>query len=298
MGRPLLSVIIPTYNRARFLREALASVTGQSFFNEITARQWELIVVDDGSTDATRTVVNSFAPPADYIYMQRSGVSAARNRGLRRARGEFIAFLDSDDLWKPEKIQYQMEHMQAHPDTMVCGTGEIWIRRGEFVNPRKKHRKYSGMIFDKVLPLCLLSLSSALFRSRLFQEIGTFDETLPACEDYDLGIRIACRYPMIFLEKPLIVKRGGHGDQLSRRYWGMDRFRVQALEKALGSGLTDRQKRLVKQQLCKKYQVLIDGAEKRSKHRRAEAYRRRRRYFVPEGAAARDPLSLRSSGRQ
>jgi len=281
-GKPLLSVIIPTFNRAQFLREALESVADQSYFNSIPDSFWQLIVVDDGSTDSTLSAVNSFPFRIDYIYIPQSGVSTARNLGLSRAKGEYIAFLDSDDLWKPEKIETQMKYMQDHPATRVCCTEEIWIRRGKFVNPQKKHQKYSGMIFDKVLPLCLLSLSSAMFQCRLFREIGNFDESLPACEDYDLGIRIASRYPMVFLNEPLIIKRGGHPDQLSHRYWGMDRFRVQALEKALNSGLNQEQKRLVKKELKKKYRILIQGAEKRRKFRRAAAFRKRMQHFIPK----------------
>jgi glycosyltransferase involved in cell wall biosynthesis len=279
-GFPQLSVIIPTYNRAGFLEEALQSVLNQTYFESVPRDDWDLIVIDDGSTDSTRQCVKSFGPGVDYHFMPRSGVSAARNRGLSLAEGEFIAFLDSDDLWKPEKIDEQMTYMRSHPDAVVCCTEEIWIRNGKFVNPKKKHRKFSGKIFDKVLPLCLLSLSSALFRKQMFKKIGNFDESLPACEDYDLGIRIAAHYPMAFLEKPLIIKRGGHDDQLSQRYWGMDRFRVQALEKALMSGITAEQKLLVERQLKKKYQVLITGAEKRGKHCRAEAFRRRKRHFI------------------
>jgi glycosyltransferase involved in cell wall biosynthesis len=279
-GRPLLSVIIPSYNRAGFLREALESVLNQTYFQSIPGQSWELIVIDDGSTDSTREVLESYGSRVDYHCLPHSGVSAARNRGLQLVSGEYIAFLDSDDLWKPEKISVQMDYMQDHPEAVVCCTGEIWIRKGKFVNPKKKHRKYSGMIFDKVLLLCLLSLSSALFRSRIFHEIGVFDESLPVCEDYDLGIRIAAHYPMTFLDNPLIIKRGGHSDQLSKYYWGMDRFRVQALEKALMSGLDDKKKQLVKQQLDRKYRILINGAEKRKKPRRAEAYRRRMEHFV------------------
>ena len=278
--QPLLSVIIPAYNRADFLRDALESVINQTYFEKSPSQAWELIVVDDGSTDSTQEVIRAFGDRIRYLYLPHSGVSTARNLGLSRAAGEFIAYLDSDDLWKPDKIETQIKYMLSHSAAVVCCTEEIWIRNSKFVNPRKKHRKFSGMIFDKVLPLCLLSLSSALFRRCLFQEVGWFDESLPACEDYDLGIRIAARYPMTFLGQPLIVKRGGHPDQLSKQYWGMDRFRVQALEKALFSGLNGEQKRLVKKQLRKKYRILINGAVKRGKYRRANAYRRRMQHFA------------------
>ena len=126
-----------------------------------------------------------------------------------------------------------MSYMEAFPKAMICYTEEVWVRNGVFVNPRKKHKKHSGWIFEKVLPLCLLSLSSALFRREVFEVVGSFDESMPACEDYDLGIRLAHKFPIHLIDLPLIVKRGGHADQLSRQFWGMDRFRVYALEKAL-----------------------------------------------------------------
>ncbi|MFQ6110097.1 MAG: glycosyltransferase family 2 protein, partial [Candidatus Aminicenantales bacterium] len=180
--------------------------------------------------------------------------------------------LDSDDLWRKDKIGVQMGFMKAFPDAKVCYTDEIWIRQGVFVNPRKKHRKYSGWIFDKVLPLCLISLSSALFRRDVFEEIGGFDEGLPACEDYDFGIRLARKYPVHFIPKPLIIKRGGHPDQLSRKYWGMDRFRIHALEKALQMDLTSEQERLVRQEIVRKSEIVAKGFMKRNRNAEARKY--------------------------
>ena len=261
----MISVIIPTFNRALFLGEAIRSVLDQEYFVQNGPSSFELLVIDDGSTDATREIVRSFGDDLKYVFQQHRGVSAARNRGLELARGDYIAFLDSDDLWKKEKAGVQLSFMKTFAEAMVCCTEETWIRRGRFANPQKKHRKHSGWIFDKVLPLCLLSLSSALFRRELFEEIGKFDEGLPACEDYDLSIRIAAKYPIHLLPRPLTVKRGGHADQLSRKYWGMDRFRVKALEKALQLDLTSQQKQLVRQELVRKYRILAAGYEKRNK---------------------------------
>jgi GT2 family glycosyltransferase len=192
--------------------------------------------------------------------------------GLALSQGDYIAFLDSDDLWKKGKLSTQMSFMKAFPQARVCCTEEIWIRSGAFVNPKKKHRKYSGRIFDKVLSLCLLSLSSALFRREVFDEIGKFDEELPVCEDYDFGIRLAQRYPVYFLPKPLIIKRGGHPDQLSRQFWGMDRFRVKALEKALHLPLTSDQELLVRQEIVRKCQILVEGFRKRDKEEEAKEF--------------------------
>lgn len=270
----MISVIIPTYNRAAFLGDAIRSVFGQDYFTDPRfADSWELLIVDDGSDDQTREVVQSFGDRVRYYCQERKGVSAARNAGLRLARGHFIAYLDSDDLWKKGKILAQMDFLAAHPEAVVCSTEEIWIRRGLGHNPKKRHRKYSGWIFDKVLPLCLLSLSSAMFRRRVFDDIGIFDEDLPVCEDYDFGIRLAHRYPIYFLPEALIVKRGGHRDQLSHQYWGMDRFRVRALEKVLSLDLTAEEERLVREEIIKKSKILLQGFIKRYNQPEIEKYR-------------------------
>ncbi|MBE0460154.1 MAG: glycosyltransferase [Candidatus Aminicenantes bacterium] len=269
----MLSIIIPTFNRASFLREAIQSVLAQDQFETLySSGEIEILIVDDGSSDGTRDIVEAFRPRVKYYYQTHKGVSSARNKGLRLAKGNLIAFLDSDDLWNRDKLRIQMNFMNAFPKVMVCYTEEIWIRRGVFVNPKKKHKKYSGYIFDKVLTICLLSLSSAMFRREVFDEVGCFDEEFPACEDYDFGIRVAQKYPVYLIRKPLIVKRGGHADQLSRKYWGMDRFRIRALEKALTLDLTLEQRRLVEQELIKKCQVLVAGYKKRNKMKDAQKY--------------------------
>jgi glycosyltransferase involved in cell wall biosynthesis len=271
----MISVIIPTYNRAGFLKEAVQSVLDQDYWSQKNVpRAYELLVIDDGSTDSTREVVDSFPPPVVYSYQKHRGISAARNLGLKLSEGDFIAFLDSDDLWKKEKISAQMSVMTSLPQTMVCYTEEIWIRKGVFVNPKKKHKKHSGWIFDKVLPLCLLSLSSALFKRSVFEEAGGFDRDLPACEDYDLGLRVAHRYPIRLITKPLIVKRGGHPGQLSHKHWGMDQFRVRALEKALLLDLSPLEEEQVKRELVKKCRILVTGFKKRDRQSEAAYYSR------------------------
>lgn len=268
----MISVIIPTFNRESFLAEAIQSVLGQDYFaGKAPGEEWEFLIVDDGSEDSTREVFGRFGG-VRYICQTHKGVSAARNLGLSLARGTFIAYLDSDDLWKKEKLRLQMEFLEAHPEAQVCLTEEIWIRNGRRHNLMKKHQKQSGWNLDKVLPLCLLSLSSALFRRSVFEELGNFDEGLPACEDYDFGIRLAYRYPIYFLKDKLIIKRGGHPDQLSRQFWGMDRFRVRALEKALRLGLSPEQERLVRAEIVKKCGILLPGFLKRNNQEEARKY--------------------------
>jgi glycosyltransferase involved in cell wall biosynthesis len=271
--QPKISVIIPTYNRAAFLSEAIQSVLDQEYFEDRSSVPlFELLVIDDGSADQTKEIVRAFGENIKYFYQEHKGISVARNQGLKFSSGEFIAYLDSDDLWLKNKMRAQMSFMEAYPKAMVCYSEEIWMRKGVCVNPGKKHKKYTGWIFERVLPLCLLSLSSALFRRDLFETVGCFDEELPACEDYDFGIRIACRYPIHLIEQPLIIKRGGHPDQLSKKYWGMDRFRVYALEKALELELTPEQRRGVRKELAKKCQILVKGFQKRKKDEELQKY--------------------------
>jgi len=270
----MISVIIPAHNRAGFLAAALDSVLEQDYFRlEPEPRPVEILVADDGSEDDTAAVVGRYGGRVGHLRLPHRGVSAARNAGLERARGEFIAFLDSDDLWLKPKLRAQMSYLEAFPGAGMCGTEEIWVRNGVRVNPRRKHRKPSGWIFDKVLPLCLLSLSSALFRRTVFTELGGFDETLPACEDYDFGLRLALHYRLHFLSTPLIVKRGGHADQLSRR-WGLDRYRIRALVKLLSAGLEAEKEELVRRELAVKCRIFASGLSKRGEERRAERYLR------------------------
>jgi glycosyltransferase involved in cell wall biosynthesis len=240
--------------------EAVESVFAQTY------GEWELIVVDDGSADGTGEVLKEYGRRLRYIYQANQGVSMARNRGLELAHGEFIAFLDSDDLWLPEKLRLQVAFMDGHPEAQICYTDEIWVRRGVRVNPKKRHAKYSGWIYPQCLPLCIISPSSVLMRRGLFEQIGTFDPQLPVCEDYDLWLRVAARFPIFFIPRRLISKRGGHLDQLSYQQWGNDRYRVMALVKMLELGvLTLQMRELTIRELHRKLRILISGYLKRGK---------------------------------
>jgi len=262
-----ISVIIPTYNRAHILARAIKSVEKQSL------PATEIIIVDDGSTDATEALVKNKSPNCCYIQQDNQGVSSARNRGIEAASGEWLAFLDSDDEWLPQKLETQKSALEAHPGLHLCHTEEIWIRNGRRVNQMKKHAKSGGWIFPKCLPLCAISPSSVIIHSSLFEKVGQFDETLPACEDYDLWLRICAFYPTLYVETPQIIKHGGHEDQLSHKHWGMDRFRIQALEKIIAHpelSQTDRQAAV--DMLITKAGILAQGAKKRDKQQEADIY--------------------------
>ncbi len=200
---PLISVVIPTYNRGWILKEAVDSVLAQEY------PAYEVIVVDDGSTDDTAAILAGYGNRITILRQENRGVSAARNRGVRKAGGNLLAFLDSDDLWLPGKLETQADFFQTHPEALICQTEETWVRNGRRVNPKTRHKKPSGNIFEPSLELCLVSPSAVMLRRELFEEMGGFDERLPACEDYDIWLRIGCQYPVHLIDTPLIIKRGG-----------------------------------------------------------------------------------------
>ena len=265
---PSVSVIIPTFNRAEKVVRAIESVISQTFTD------FEIIVVDDGSADGTENAVARFDKRIIYItHPSNLGVSAARNTGVKKSRAPLIAFLDSDDHWLPEKLAVQAGFFNNHPEALACQTEEIWIRKGRRVNPKKKHLKPSGDIFEPSLKLCLVSPSAVMLKRSLLEEVGLFDEDLPACEDYDLWLRIACRYPVHLIPEPLVVKEGGHPDQLSARYKGMDRFRIKALVKLLESGALNKdQFNSTWEELSLKCQVYGNGCVKRGKMKEGAFY--------------------------
>lgn len=265
-----VTVVIPTYNRAPLLARALQSVLDQTF------KPQEILLVDDGSTDQTEDLLRRNFPSVGYLRQSNRGVSAARNLGIRQGGGEWFAFLDSDDQWLPQKLERQWQALQQSPQMRVCHSDEIWIRNGRRVNPKRKHAKAGGWIFRHCLPLCAMSPSSIVIHRSVFDAVGTFDPQLPACEDYDLWLRICARYPVLLVDQPLLIKYGGHTDQLSRRYWGMDRFRVRALEKILScGGLSEDDRRAAEATLREKLTILANGARKRGKTQEVLNYQTR-----------------------
>ena len=274
----LVSVIVPTYNRWPMLCDAIESVLGQSY------KDFELIVVDDGSQDATVEQLSRYGSSLRVLSPPRRGVAAARNLGVSCSCGRYLTFLDSDDLWRSRKLETQVAFMDAHPEVQICQTEEIWVRNGVRVNPKKRHRKPSGDIFRASLGLCLISPSSVMMTRGLFEGMGGFDETFSVCEDYDLWLRITVGIPVPLIPEPLVVKRGGHGDQLSRSIWGLDRLRVLALQKLLRSGLRGERRSWAMKALAGKVGILAQGARKRGKEDEALIYERLLSEFIEEKA--------------
>jgi len=264
----LVSIVIPVYNRENYIFTAVKSVLYQTF------RHWELLIVDDASTDDTYFSVLNLVDNKKIFYYYlpvNRGVSYARNFGIKHSKGEYIAFLDSDDFWLPEKLEKQIDYM-INRNFKICQTDEIWIRKNRFVNPKKKHKKIEGDIFLKSLELCMVSPSAVMINREVFERVGGFDESLTACEDYDLWLRVSLKYKVGLLNEKLIVKRGGHDDQLSK-IPGIDRYRIYSLIKLLNEhNLDNFKKKEVLKILGKKIHIYMNGALKRGKKEEYNKY--------------------------
>ncbi|MBU1659185.1 glycosyltransferase family 2 protein [bacterium] len=246
-----ITVVIPTYNRYEVLKRALRCVYSQSHMPK------EVIIVDDGSQDETAQIREEF-PHARYIYQNNAGVSSARNTGIKNSTCQWIAFLDSDDVWHADKLRRHVELHRQNPQLLMSYTDEVWIRKGVEVNVPQKYKKYGGNIFKECLSHCIIAPSAAFLHKDLLREVGLFDESLEVCEDYDLWLRVACGHEIALIDKKLMIKYGGDDAQLSMKHWGMDRFRVKSLEKFLKT----KNKSVVMETLIGKYRLLLKGAIK------------------------------------
>lgn len=266
-----ISVIIPTYNRCSSLKRALQSVLQQHFSPH------EIIVIDDCSDDDTphMELLHESRMIRYFRLSSRRGPAAARNTGVSCATGDWIAFLDSDDVWHVRKLQRQKEWVSDNPQLRILQTREIWVRNGVRVNPPRTHVKRAGDIFYHSLQRCMITPSSVLLQRSLFDQAGGFNESLAVCEDYDLWVRITARYPVGLVPELLLTRYGGHSDQLSSVVDRQDRFRIRALLDLLKTGiLTPEQQRACRDMVRKKAHIMANGCRKRGKEYEYAQYRR------------------------
>ena len=255
-----ISVVIPTLNRINTLQRALDSVINQTY------KPAEIIVVDNGSSDGTLKFLREQYPKITTLTENKVGVSSARNKGIKKSINQWIALLDSDDAWHPRKLEVQTSMLDsALKEYSLIHTDEVWFRNNKHINQMKKHKKQGGYIFERCLSLCCISPSSVLFKKNILDKVGLFDESLPVCEDYDLWLKICSSEEVLFAQDKLTYKYGGHKDQLSKLYWGMDRFRIKSIENIIKNfDLTYKQKKQAKKELIKKLKIIINGAFKRN----------------------------------
>jgi glycosyltransferase involved in cell wall biosynthesis len=263
-----ISVVIPTYNRWNLLNRALSSVVNQTY----PAHQ--IIVVDDGSDEFVSDSLRNSFPSVQFLRQENKGVASARNLGIKQSTGDWIALLDSDDEWEPRKLAKQMAFLEKSPELRAIHTEERWIRNGNEVTPPAYLDKSSHLLWERSLRHCLICPSSVLIHRSVFETVGLFDESLTVCEDYDFWLRLLLEEEVGLVDEKLVIKHGGHDDQLSTTIWGMDRFRVIALQKILNKPLLGNDRKVnVLEVLHKKCDILAQGAEKRGKLEEAEKYK-------------------------
>ncbi len=257
-----ISVIIPSFNREKYLGRAIKSVLSQS------VKVDEIILVNNRSSDNTQLLIKNKFPFVRIYNEDRAGVSFARNAGIKKAKNNWIAFLDSDDEWKNLKIEKQIKKIVSYKERYkIIHTNEIWIRDGKHLNQNKRHEKKEGYLFKDSLNICKISPSSVLMHKSLFHDYGMFNGDLKVCEDYELWLRITSKVLVGLINEPLIIKYGGHDGQLSKKYWGIDRFRVKALENLiLNHGLNTDQEYWATKTLIEKINILLIGAKKRKNY--------------------------------
>jgi glycosyltransferase involved in cell wall biosynthesis len=269
--RTMVTIICPTYNRRNRIENTLNSVRGQHY------RRFQLILVDDGSTDGTGDRVKDLRESFGlrYLRLPHSGMPGkVRNAGARLATGRYLAFLDSDDQWKPEKLARQIAFFEEHRDLRICHTREIWRRGDKIVSQAGQRHKRSGYIFPDALKKCIIGPSTVMMRRGLFEEFGGFREDMEIAEDYELWLRITARYPVGYIDEPLVVKQGGHPDQLSEKYGQIESFRIRALLLNLEDGTFVGEKReLAVRELARKCEIHARGCERRGKSEEARRCR-------------------------
>ena len=202
----LVSVVVPTYNAGRYVGEAIESVLRQTYKN------FELIVIDDGSTDNTEEVVKRYGKQVRYIKQKNSGIAEARNRGIHAARGELISFLDADDVFLKHKLERQVRYMSDHPDcAMVYGNYSMMDEDGTLIHEDMfAHMGVScrsGMVLKELLLRCFIWTCTVVVKEEVFQKLGFFDSKFVSGQDYDMWMRIAAAYKTGCVSEPLSVYR-------------------------------------------------------------------------------------------
>jgi len=222
---PTVSIIVPVYNSLTMLPAALETVFNQTF------QDFELILVDDGSTAGSSELLKTYESRARVLTKKNGGASSARNVGIQIARGEFVAFLDADDLWDSKKLELQVAAFREKPETGVCFTECLYFdSEKEWEANFGRHDNMEGMIFDLILREHFISTTTVMIRRDCLTDIGLFDETLTGCEDYNLFLRLAEKYPYRFLAQPL-AKLRCHDGNLSNNLPQMCRDEVANLDK-------------------------------------------------------------------
>ena len=291
IDQPLVSVIIPTHDRLKMLLEAIESVQAQTYVPT------ELIVVDDGSTDGTAELVRN-QHGVNLLQISHTGCpGAVRNAGMDIAKGDYLAFLDSDDLWMPGKLSAQMEILLACPDVPLVHCREIWIRDGKPVSQASQRHQREGQLFPDAVHKCVIGPSTVVLHRSILSAAGRFREDLEIAEDYELWLRVTALFQVAYCDQALVTKRAGHGDQLSERHGQIERFRIAALAPLVATRRWAEPKQSIAQrELARKCLIYAAGARKRGRDSEADRYEALAAGSSADTLARNDSISSASSG--
>jgi len=265
----MVSIIIPVYNRKELVKEAVASISRQTYTD------YEVIAADDGSDDGLEECVSSFRRQVKrfkYVSLSHCGFpGAVRNAGIEKAEGEYIAFLDSDDLWYPDKLELQISLLEAKPHIPLVHAREIWIRSGSTVSQKGQKHRREGDVFMDSLKKCIIGPSTVCVRREFLDAVGLFRDDMEIAEDYELWLRATARSEVGYIDVPLVEKRAGHGSlQLSEKYGQIEIFRIEGLfDLVRGRWFADGTERgaacqdAAEEELLRKTAIYAAGARKR-----------------------------------
>lgn len=247
---------------------------------EQTYRAIEIIVIDDGSTDGTDELFP--IQGIKYYKIEHSGFPGhIRNIGVDYSICEYIAFLDSDDIWFKDKLEKQVHYYNKHKHTRLLHTKELWIMNGRTISQKKRKHKKCGDVFKESLQGCILGPSTVLMEKGLFNEFNGFNPTIEVGEDYDLWLRITNTIEIDYLDEELITKNAGHGDQLSFKYGYIEPFKIEVLEGLISNfNFTKSNYKTAIESLITKYDIVINGCNKRSNSIEARLYKDKKEYFL------------------
>jgi glycosyltransferase involved in cell wall biosynthesis len=255
----LVDIVIPAFNRPQLLEEAIASIRAQSFCN------WRLFIVDDATPTALPETLKHNDARITLLRLQKNhGPAYARNYGAERGSAPLIAFLDSDDLWHPEKLSKALQAFERDPTLQWWHSNELWLRDGKPAKQKAIHQKQGGQFFERALERCLISPSAVVLRRSFFSAEKGFAPAFRLCEDYELWLRLLLLSPVGYSEEPLTIKRAGDWPQLSSAR-ELDRYRVLAMHRVWrlkGRWMPANWQSALLKECEKRCELLLQGARK------------------------------------
>ena len=265
---PRVDIIIPAYGRAGLLAEAIASVQAQTFTD------WTLWIVDDASAEAIVLPTGRDSRIEVRRLPANRGPAFTRNYGASLGLAPYIAFLDSDDLWHPEKLEHAMAAFALDTNLLWWHSNELWLRHGQPAKQKTIHRKQGGQFFERALERCLISPSAVVLQRNFFTTISGFAPAFRLCEDYELWLRLLLRAPIGYSDEPLTIKRAGDWPQLSSAR-EIDRYRVLAMHRVWRLSrheMPEHWRTALLDECVRKCTLLVGGAAKHQNERGLRRY--------------------------